>query len=301
MAIEYKIGDPHGRNWVPYAVVGVLALIGFIAIGAYNAKGRLEAAEAKPLSIAAITAKPNDYIGQMAKLQGRVVRVINPHYFTMTDTGGELLINCPKRNPDVPARENHPTLISGDMVQAIGKIKRFELPEGTRGIDQYWASMRGHPVLEADSASVTTAAILPPNFRSVPPSRAHAPARPSIILSDLDAIFSATDRKSFRGRRVHIRNVTVERVISDRGFWVQFATGKRLFCRLARGLDDGQMEYLVQVKKNQIASLTGSLADPPRAAFMDRNWDLDSAEAQEVAAFSLYLKVDAVILTTPSR
>ena len=293
---EHSVRHIGPQGWLPYAAVGLVAVIALIAVGSYLRSERLEAASGKPASIAAIMAKPADYIGRTVTVNGRVVRVLSPNYYSMSDSGGELLIYSPRGIPDVPSRVNHPMLAAGDVVKALGTVKRYEPPAGSLAYNPNFTPFKGGPILKAESDSIVTAAVLPPNFRSPQP-----PPRTYPVVSDFKAIAAAKDRGAMVGSRVEVRNVTVERVISDRGFWVRLPDGQRLFCRLQRGLDEGEMEWMVQVKENQIASLNGVLADPPSAEAMDRKWDLETAEAQEVAAFSVYLKVDGIVLRRPVR
>ncbi len=300
---EYARSVRHvgSSGWLPYAGAGVLAIIGLIALGAYNRRERLEAATPKTLSIAAITANPKDYFGRAATVNGRVVQVLSPKYYTVTDSGGELLVYSPKGNPDVPSRERHPTLAPTDTVRAIGDIKRYEPPASSLAFNANFVRFKGQPILMAQTNNVTTPAILSDNFHSPKPPRATGPLTLSKVVSDLQAIAQAKDRVELVGSRVQVKNVTVVDVNSDRGFWVRLPNGERLFCRLHRGLDDGDMEWMVKVKENQIATLNGVLEDPPSRRFMDRNWGLNSAEAREVSAFKVYLKVDGIVLSRPAR
>ena len=212
---------------------------------------------------------------------------------TLTDTGGELLVYSPGGNPYVLTRERHPMLAAGDVVRAVGDIKRYDPPAASLAVNSNFARFKGRPILQAHTNSITSPAVLPPNV--------YSPKPPIPVVSDLRTIAFASNREVMVGRRVQVSNVTVERVISDRGFWVRLPDNKLLFCRLERALDDGQMEYLVQVKENQIATLNGVLAKPPSASFMDQKWDLESHEALEVAAFKIYLKVDGVVLSRSLR
>jgi hypothetical protein len=122
-----------------------------------------------------------------------------------------------------------------------------------------------------------------------------------MIFTGLEQIAAAKDRERRVRARVQLSNVTVERVVSDRGFWVALPNGRRLYCRLNRALDDGEREWIVQVKKDQVGSLAGFLEGPPSRRQMSRNWDLSAAEAREVAQLELYLRVDSIALSRPAR
>jgi hypothetical protein len=300
---EYEQDVKHvgARGWLPYVGAGLIALAALIGIGLYHRNATIEAAQGKPASIAAINGRPNDYVGDMVTVNGRVVRILSPQYFSLTDTAGELLVWSPRGNPDVPSRPLHPTLAVGDVVRALGEIKRYEPPADSMKLNPMFAPFHGKVVLEAETASITGPAVLPDNFRSAPPPRAKGPLMLSMIFHGLEEIAKAKDREKLVGARVQLNSATVTRVVSDRGFWVALPNGKRIFCRLSRALDDGDMEWLIQVKKDQVGFLQGFLEDPPSRSTMTRNWDLSSSEAREVSQFELYLKVDTIALNRPAR
>src|SRR5687768_16363139 len=133
-------------------------------------------------------------------------------------------------------------LAAGDAVRTVSDIKRYEPPATSLALNSNFARFKGRPIHQAHTNSITTPATLPPNV--------YSPKPPLPVVSDLRTIATAPNREVMAGRRVQVSNVTVERVISDRGFWVRLPDNKLLFCRLERALDDGQMEWLVQVKEN---------------------------------------------------
>ena len=292
---EHSVKHVGPRGWLPYAAAGLVALALFIGVAGYYRKERLEAATPVAASVAAITANPDDYYGRAATINGRVVRVLDSQHYTVTDTGGELLVRNPRGIPAVPSRTHYAVLAPGDGIRVIGEVKKYELPRNAKVISPEVAGLTGRPVLFVDEDVVTAPATIASNIRP-PAQHLAAIEQPRVFITDLNKIADARDRAALMGQRVQVRTVTVERVISDRGFWVVLPRGGRLFCRLHVGLDAGDMEWMVQVKERQIATLNGTLSEPPSASYMDRYWDLTSAEAAEVAGHQIYLRVDGITL-----
>ena len=283
------------RGWLPIAAVGLIALVLLVGLGEYFRRERIEAAEPNPTTVAAITASPEAYFGRAATINGRVTRVLGPQHYAVTDSGGELLVNSPNGLPAVGGRPHYPVLAPGDGIRVMGEIEKVEIPRNRRAVPADVLTMTGRPVIVAYESSVTSPAQIASNVR--PPAQ-HVAAVQRPRLTDLGKISS--DSSALIGHRVQAQNATVERVISDRGFWVALPRGERLFCRLHRGLDDGDMEWMVQVKERQLATLNGILSDPPSASYMDRYWGLTAEEAAEVAAYAAYLSVDGITLSRQS-
>lgn len=112
-------------------------------------------------------------------------------------------------------------------------------------------------------------------------------------IQDVTVIVDTTDDTTLVNRRVEFTDVTVQEVISDRGFWVGNGA-PQLFVQLDPSLDQGAQEQQVQIQQGQTLDLTGVLLPMPSAEQVQQEWGLTAEEAQQVTQETVYLQVDQI-------
>ncbi|WP_017720515.1 hypothetical protein [Kamptonema formosum] len=123
------------------------------------------------------------------------------------------------------------------------------------------------------------------------PTTAAVPREP---ITNLVVIAAAPNQELLAGKRVQFTNVRVRSVVGDRTFWVGPNNTQKLFVVLAPPLDEGSAEERIVVREGQTLNLTGVLKILPNPQQAQQQWDLSSAEAQELNGKTLYMEAEQI-------
>jgi hypothetical protein len=102
------------------------------------------------------------------------------------------------------------------------------------------------------------------------------------------------DPRALYGQRVQVIDAVVTEVDSDRGFWIAGNTPERLFVVLGPGLDSGQVEWMVVVKRGQVVSVNGVVTPLPDAATLQSKWKMTPDAAAALAKEQVHLVADGI-------
>lgn len=123
------------------------------------------------------------------------------------------------------------------------------------------------------------------------PTTAAVPREP---ITDVVVITAAPNQQLLAGKQVQFTNVKVRSLVGDRTFWVGPNNTKQLFVVLAPPLDEGSAENRIVVREGQTLDLTGVLKIMPSPQQAQQQWDLSTAEAQELNSETLYLEAEQI-------
>lgn len=118
--------------------------------------------------------------------------------------------------------------------------------------------------------------------------------QPREPIADIGVIATAPDPASLAGKQALLTDVTVQRVVGDRTFWVSSGNAQQLFVVLDNSLDAGSAENQIVVKEGQTVDLTGALRTMPSAQQAEQQWGLSADEAQELNSQPLYLQAQNI-------
>lgn len=110
---------------------------------------------------------------------------------------------------------------------------------------------------------------------------------------EVSAILMAPDAAAYTDRRVQLNNVRVQKLVSDRVFWVGPDGGKWLLVTHGDPTAVGPISG-VALQEGQMVTLIGTLRPPPNASEARASWRLDQAGAEMLGGTRLYLVADDV-------
>jgi RNA polymerase sigma factor (sigma-70 family) len=165
-----------------------------------------------------------------------------------------------------------------------------------------WTWARANPLPSAAAAATAVAVVVavavsgdPP---APPPAASAAPAAPAAVPATLSVggarllpVPRVGSLRGYAGRTAVGRDVPVQAVVADEGFWVGAGPGRRIWVQL-----DGGGESRVDVRAGQRASFTADVVAAP-ADFAARAGVTAAEGAAELRATNAYLRVDPAALT----
>lgn len=222
---------------------------------------------------------PSAWVGRRVTVSGDVEEVWTPRAFNMDSgiTVGELLVVS--REP-FPNLADHDPLVD-DVATVTGTVRMLAVAEVEREIGwdlqpEIEVEFTGKPMLVIDNAT----------FQRPAASAAADPER----ITDMVLIIDAPDRISLIGRKVHLQDVRVQRVVGDRMFMVGPDASRSLLAVLAPGLDQPPFEQIVDMTNYRIVALTGEVRRAPSGAEAKQmNLKPDDAAALQKAKVYLYV------------
>lgn len=110
---------------------------------------------------------------------------------------------------------------------------------------------------------------------------------------DVMVVLNASDPSSYESRRVQLQNVRVQKVVSDRVFWVGPDGGQWLLVTHGDPTSMGPISA-TPIQEGQTVTLVGELRTPPGAAQARAAWRLDQTGADMLGRSRLYLVADDV-------
>ncbi len=116
------------------------------------------------------------------------------------------------------------------------------------------------------------------------------------VITDTNFFAGANDKMTLAGRQAEIKNVRVNRVLSDRVFTVKSGSGE-MFVMLDENLDSpGGKESQIRMKPGQNVNLGGSFRTIPTAEVNDaaQNSDLSQKEYAQMKGQRVYLHATSV-------
>lgn len=237
------------------------------------------AAATPTVAPADIINNPSAWVGRRVTVSGDVEEVWTPRAFNMDSgvTPGELLVVS--REP-FPKLADHDPLVD-DVATVTGTVRMLAVADVEREIGwdlqpEIEVEFTGKPMLVIDTAA----------FQRPPATTANDPDR----ITDMVLIIDAPDRISLIGRKVHLQDVRVQRVVGDRMFMVGPDESHTLLAALAPGLDQPPFEQIVDLTNYRIVALTGEVRRAPSGAEAQRmNLEPDDAAALQQAKVYLYV------------
>lgn len=250
-----------------------------------TACGNHEPAPGADVSAGTIIENPAPYVGQTLTVSGNVEDIHGPRAFTM-DSGlgvGDLLVLGAEPFPHVPDGNNRAYLV-GNSAKVTGVVHMLSVADVEREVGwdldpQLEIEFEKKPVLIATSSTVAAGAGRP----TTPSASVPDP------ITDIAIIATPIDPLTLVGRRVQVSNVKVQSVAGDRGFWIGAGPNRRLFVRLDETLDRGKNEWRIDIDKGQVRTLSGEIKEVPSAEEIRKQWDLSTAEAEDVKNEQIYL------------
>jgi len=264
------------------------------------------AAEVGGVTAAQVINNPNAYVGKTVTVSGDVEEIHNPRAFNM-DSGasvGELLVLGREPFPQLPDGGNRAFVVN-DTATVTGTVRMLVTAEVEREIGwdlqpELEAEFNAKPVLIVQSASFKPNPNRAANTNNINSSNANAAnmsdanmnaADANQPLTDMLVIFNTPDSRSLVGRRVQLDNVRVQKLVSERGFWIGDGD-RRLFARLDERLNQGSAEWDVVIREGQTRTLTGEIREMPSADQI-KNWGLvDAAEMKTLQDIKHYIHVN---------
>jgi hypothetical protein len=110
---------------------------------------------------------------------------------------------------------------------------------------------------------------------------------------DVMVVLNASDPASYESRRVQLQSARVQKVVSDRVFWVGPDGGQWLLVTHGDPTVVGPISA-TPVQEGQTVTLIGTLRRPPGAAEARASWRLDQTGADMLSRSRLYLVADDV-------
>lgn len=110
-------------------------------------------------------------------------------------------------------------------------------------------------------------------------------------LTSLSNIISAPNKESLVGRRVQLDDVQVQKVVSDRGFWLGEADN-RMFARLDQRLNQGSAEWDVSIREGQTRALWGEIRALPGMDEISEWRLMSAADAKTLQDRGYYIHVE---------
>jgi RNA polymerase sigma factor (sigma-70 family) len=140
-------------------------------------------------------------------------------------------------------------------------------------------------------AAVAVAVAVAVSGDPAPPPAAEVPATLSVGDTRLLPAERVGSLRGHAGRAAVAREVPVQSVAADEGFWVGAGPGRRVWVQL-----DTRGESAVRVRRGQVASFTAEVV-PARADFPERAGVSAAEGAAEIRATGVYLRVEEDRLT----
>lgn len=120
------------------------------------------------------------------------------------------------------------------------------------------------------------------------------PNQNEIRLTDMAAIVDAPQRMALVGRLADLTALPVQRVISERAFWVGETPGDRMLAVLDPAFVAGSQDGRVVVRTGNLLSLGGQIESLPSTTQLQRQWGLTPEEAQTLQGQEVYLHIDRI-------
>lgn len=114
-------------------------------------------------------------------------------------------------------------------------------------------------------------------------------------VTDVGFFGGVNDKSTLVGRGADLKNVKVNRVLSDRVFTVTSGSSE-MFMLLDDKLNVGNMEERIKIRPGQVVNLSGDFRSVPTGEVKDeeQNRDLNRAEYARMKDQKVYLHVNAV-------
>jgi len=282
------------------AAFAALSLVALGASGCREERQQTVGAEVRPtaetlpaaVTAADITGAPGQYAGKHVMLSGEVKQVMGPRIFTIggPEFGGELLVVSDKALPPVADRNEKEYVSNKDIVLATGTVKNFVLAEVEKTLrldlpDTTYITWANKPYLEASNVVITPRAKI-----------AGEPGEPGATVTepvtDLVLITGMVQKAPLIGKKVELKQATIQRVDNERAFWIGPDEQHMLFVVLDPAVDLKELQKgKAELSRGQVLMLQGDLQRAPEAAKMKEGWKLSPAEANAVAQSNVYLHV----------
>ena len=110
-------------------------------------------------------------------------------------------------------------------------------------------------------------------------------------LSDVTDFTKATDRMALVGRNVKLTDVNVQRVLTDRAYFVGADDNSKLLVLLDKDMNAGAGPQRVTIAPGHKVSLTGVLQPVPTAEIANEQYGLGKANYDAIASQQVYLHV----------
>ena len=110
-------------------------------------------------------------------------------------------------------------------------------------------------------------------------------------LSDVTEFSKATDRMTLVGRKVKLTDVNVQRVLTDRAYFVGADDNTKLLVLLDKDMDAGAGPQRVQIMPGKKVSLTGVLEPVPTAEIANEQYGLGKPNYDAIGKEQVYLHV----------
>ena len=112
---------------------------------------------------------------------------------------------------------------------------------------------------------------------------------PGVPLSDVVMFATATDPLSFVGRKAKLTNVPVQKVISDRAFFVGPSAQQQMLVLLDKGMDAGASGGKVTITTGQPVSLIGVVEKLPTQEAVNQTYGVSGTDYAALQNQKAYL------------
>ena len=275
-----------------------------IGTGGRAASGRESAQAPAEVSAGELADSPERFFGRRVSVQAEVEQVFGPRLFTLDEdkffsTGRDVLVLMPEAEA-VP--------LDGAQVTVTGVLRPFVKTDVIRNYSWLtldpglWIRFDRRPAIVAESVQTSWGAELiakPPATGAMAAPTSASRVGGGDAIAAISSIVSSSDKAALVGRPVGLSNVTVQRVASDRSFWVG-DTEPQLFVVVDAGTLKQATPGAGTVREGQKVTIDGQIKQLPgtRGTVEVTDWgaisDVDAGmlKNREVYVYANRVKVE---------
>jgi len=115
-------------------------------------------------------------------------------------------------------------------------------------------------------------------------------------IRDVDILVTTTDRLSLLHRQVDVVGAEVQRVSTDRVFWIGPTADRSVAVYVDDAAWSGMQQGQLKIRKGQRLSLVGDLRQAPTVQQMQQLWSVPAEDADLLSKQQVYLNVRRVLI-----